>query len=194
MLSLSCKFLSSVGPSFHERTIQRVDSAWRSFSVSCRQRQFHLHFRAVSERAAHIYFPVVRRDNCLYDRKAKPCSTCGSRPCFVGAIKTLKYMWERLWRNADTVVGNGKRGAIPMRANSQFNMPAVWCVFDGVVEKIDEDLLQSERITPHSCARLNGVVDRNIFFIGEQPHLLSGGIGKHSQVQIASLNAGLSGV
>src|ERR1035437_6104712 len=101
------------------------------------------------ERAAFFKFALrphsstVRLHNVFDDGEAEAGAAELTAACFVDTIKTLKDMKKMLLGDAGAIVGDRGYYETVLFLGRDRNAATVLCVVDGVVEQVEEDLMQS---------------------------------------------------
>src|SRR5688572_11243774 len=90
---------------------------------------------------------AVRLDDVFHDGKAKTRSTLFARARLVHTIKPLENSFQRIRRNAGTIIGHGDLDAcITERSSADLHVSIFAAVLDGIVDEVRKDLLQALQI------------------------------------------------
>src|SRR5437762_13678748 len=114
--------------------------------------------------------------NASGDAESKSGPALCTATGLVHPIEAIEHMRHMLGGDANAGVPHCYDGFRAIAAYSDFHLPTLGRVLDAVIQKIEEHLAESNRISPNSGSPTFGVVSRNIqvqlksFRIRQGPH------------------------
>src|SRR5579864_9956 len=144
-------------------------------SVRRRQIGFDFDLRAMS------------RADRAHDRQTKAGAAALARARLIDAIEAIEDVWQRHLGDADAGIAHFQNAVAFREQAVQAHDATGWREFDGVVEQIDDDLLEPPAITSnrHRYQRRRLQLYAPVF--GDQSHLIGGAGGKFSQIHVDPL-------
>src|SRR5437899_10108829 len=104
----------------------------------------------------------MRNHNASGDTESKSGPALGTATGLVHPIKAIEHMRHMLGRNANAGVAYRYNGFRAIAAYLDLHLPTLGRVLDAVIQKIEEHLAESSRISPNCGSTAVGVVSRNI--------------------------------
>src|SRR5579863_7540855 len=101
----------------------------------------------------------------------------------VGAEEALEYMRYRFLRDPQAVVRDLEHRPGTLAPHAERDVPATRGVLDGVVEQVDDHLLETRPIAFHRDGGAGIALDANRSIGGEETHLLGGRGGELGEVE-----------
>src|SRR5262245_628601 len=137
------------------------------------ERKFDAENAAVAGRAGRFDATVMGGANGSDNRESEARTTQFARARFIDAIKSFKNARQRFRGNPHAIIGYFEKSFAVVSAHVQTDGSALGRIFNGVVEKIDDDLLHPRAIAlyPHVIRGSTGNFD--VFVLAKQRHLVS---------------------
>jgi len=115
--------------------------------------------------ARDVDFSVMSGTDRFDDGEPEPGSAAGAGAGLIGAIEAFEHMGQSVSRDAGAVVGDFEDRTISLSANADLDHPTDLGVFDRVIDKVHDYLLEANPV-PHdvnSTSRMDAQPDR--FFL-----------------------------
>src|ERR1700677_2040632 len=108
----------------------------------------------------------------------------------IGAEEALEDVREGFGRDAGAVVGDFEDGLAVGGAAIERNVAAGGGIFDGVIEEIDDDLLDAETVAGYLDGLRGLALDGDGFFLSEEGDLVGGGGDEFCEVETGDVDDG----
>src|SRR6185437_8047406 len=130
---------------------------------------------ALTRAALHLDSRAMRRANRLHDRKSETGTALGlvtgARACHVHAEEALEQVRQRLGRDADAAITHLEQPAARLRLAPEDHAAPAWRELDGIVEQVDDHLLETAAIAAHRQRLQARGIELQAAVLRQQSHL-----------------------
>src|SRR5215469_8824055 len=179
------------------RTYRTSDMVWRPSGLrrgGVGQGLAYAERAALAGRAQDFDLGAVGRADRLDDGEPESRAALLARARDIDTVEALEHVRQCLGRDADAVVGDIENREVAFAPHRQAYLAPARGVLDGVVEQIDDHLLQARPVALHRHRGAGITDDADVFVGGEQAHLLRRGRRELREVESQPLRVRLAGV
>src|SRR5216684_4072867 len=147
------------------------------------ERQLNIETTAMAFLAGNADFSAMRGADGLHYGKAQSRPAGVARACLIRPVEALEDVRKGVGRYPSAIVRDLEDRCTPVSANTHFDFAAFLCVFDGIGDKVHDNLLKARSIPLDEDTGRHIAAQQDRLLLSQEPHLFRSRRRQMAEVQ-----------